>query len=212
MGETTVRALDGVSLEIKKGESVSIIGKSGSGKSTLLHVLGGLDRPSEGEISWSGEKLSDLSDRELASLRNQKIGFVFQQFHLLPKTSVLENVLLPTMYSPIENGFHKRAKKILEQLGLAERTDHTRAELSGGQQQRVAIARALINQPEFILADEPTGNLDSKSGEKIIQTLKRLNEKEKITLIIVTHDKELAKVTDRIITIKDGKIISDKKK
>ncbi len=211
VGDEEVRALDKVSLEIKKGEFVAIIGASGSGKSTLLHVLGALDRPSGGKITWQGKRLNKMSDKALASFRNRQIGFVFQQFHLLPRTSVLENTLLPTMYLPSEenNRDHsQRAKKILEELSLSDRLDHTPGQLSGGQQQRVAIARALINNPKIILADEPTGNLDSKSGDQILKILEDLNKKG-LTVIVVTHDTDIAKKAKRQIIIKDGKIIKD---
>lgn len=210
MGEEIIRALDNINLTIQEGEFVALVGASGSGKSTLLHVLGGLDRPTKGKITWDGEDLGKMSDQELARFRNQKIGFVFQQFHLLPKTSVLENTLLPAMYN-IKNKHlrNKQAKEILGKLDLSDRLTHTPAQLSGGQQQRVAIARALINQPKAIFADEPTGNLDSKSGEQILKVLETLNKKDRITLIIVTHDLILAQKAKRVIQIKDGKIISD---
>lgn len=212
MGDTKVKALDDVSLEIENGEFIALVGPSGSGKSTLLHVLGGLDRPSSGEIIWEGKNLGKISDKELAAFRNQKIGFVFQQFHLLAKTSVLENTLLPTMYNcQNDRECHQRALQILDDLGLSSRLDHTPAQLSGGQQQRVAIARALINSPQVIFADEPTGNLDSKSGQQIMKILKDLNTKKGITLIIVTHDLELAQQAKRVIQMKDGKIVKDSK-
>ncbi len=213
MGDSVVvHALDKVDLHIKKGEFSGIVGSSGSGKSTLLHIIGGLDRPDGGEVIWEGQNIFNLNDRQLADFRNRKIGFVFQQFHLLPKTSVLENTLLPTMYSQCrDEDCRQRAVEILKRLGMSNRLNHYPNELSGGQQQRVAIARALINQPEVIFADEPTGNLDSKSGLNIVKVLKQLNRDEKITVVIVTHDLDLAAETRRIIKMKDGKIISDKK-
>ncbi len=213
MGDSVVvHALDKVDLHIKKGEFSGIVGSSGSGKSTLLHIIGGLDRPDDGEVIWEGQNIFKLNDRQLADFRNRKIGFVFQQFHLLPKTSVLENTLLPAMYSQCrDEDCRQRAVKILKRLGMGNRLNHYPNELSGGQQQRVAIARALINQPEVIFADEPTGNLDSKSGLNIVKVLKQLNNDEKITVVIVTHDLDLAAETRRIIKMKDGKIISDEK-
>lgn len=208
MGGELVHALDNVSLEIKDGEFAAVIGPSGCGKSTLLHILSTLDRPTSGKILWDKNDLTKFNDKELAKLRNEKVGFVFQQFHLLPKTTVLENILLPTMYSPLkEDHFLETAREIAKELGLENRLLHTPAQLSGGQQQRVAIARALINNPTIILADEPTGNLDSKSGKQIIDILKSLNKKKKLTLVIVTHDLTIAKNTERIIKMKDGKII-----
>ncbi len=208
LGQTQVKALDRVSLEIKRGEFVAIIGASGSGKSTLLHLLGGLDRPSNGQVIWDGQDLGQMSDQELARFRNQEIGFVFQQFHLLPRITVLENVLLPATYAPQKNltQAQTRAKTLLSQLGLSHRLNHTPNQLSGGEQQRVAIARALINQPRAILADEPTGNLDSKTGRQIMTILKKLNQTQGITLIVVTHDPSIAKEAKRVIEIKDGKI------
>lgn len=213
MGDSlVVHALNDINLEIKKGELTAIVGASGSGKSTLLHIIGGLDRPDEGKVVWEGEEIFKLNDRQLADFRNRKIGFVFQQFHLLPKTSVLENTLLPTMYSQCRSEkCEQRAIDILNKLGLGDRLNHHPNQLSGGQQQRVAIARSLINQPEVIFTDEPTGNLDSKSGMQIAQVLKNLNNQEKITVVIVTHDLDLAGEARRIIKMKDGKIISDEK-
>jgi len=201
-----VKALKEINLEIKDKELASIIGPSGSGKSTLMHILGCLDRPTKGEYFFENKKTSQLTDEELARIRNRRIGFVFQTFNLLPRVSALDNVQLPLFYSDI--GFRKRKKlalKKLEQVGLKERIDHHPNQLSGGQQQRVAIARALVNNPELILADEPTGNLDTKSGEEIMKILIDLN-KEGHTIIIVTHDPEIAEKTKRIIKIRDGKI------
>ncbi len=212
MGDNVVvHALDNINLHIKKSEFSSIVGASGSGKSTLLHIIGGLDRPDSGQVIWEGEEIFKFSDQRLADFRNQKIGFVFQQFHLLPKTSVLENTLLPTMYNNDRDpNCEQRAVEILNKLGLGDRLNHHPNELSGGQQQRVAIARALINEPEVIFADEPTGNLDSKSGLRIVEILEKLNREQKITVVIVTHDLELAGQTRRLVKMKDGKIISDK--
>ena len=208
MGNVRVKALDNVSLKIKPGEFVAIIGSSGSGKSTLLHILGRLDRPTEGKVIWENKDLSQMSDEELALFRNQEIGFVFQQFHLLPRITVLENVLLPATYAPNKEiqEAKERAIKILTMLGLEKRLDHTPNQLSGGEQQRVAIARALVNNPRAILADEPTGNLDSKTGRQIMAILKKLNRDQGITLIVVTHDSSIAKEARRVIEIKDGKL------
>ncbi len=224
MGDSLIKALDNVSMKITRGEFIAIRGVSGSGKSTLLHVLGGLDRPDKGTIIWDKKDLSKLSDKKLAEFRNQKIGFVFQQFHLLPKTSVLENVLLPTIYSGSLREWpqdspdrssekpYQRALQILKKLNLSDRSSHTPAQLSGGQQQRVAIARALINNPQTILADEPTGNLDSKSGSQILKILEKLNKEDGLTIIVVSHDREIAKKAKRIIKMKDGRIIKDSEK
>jgi len=208
MGETQVKALNYVSLKLDPGEFAAIIGSSGSGKSTLLHILGGLDRPTRGKVVWENKDLSQMSDEELALFRNQEIGFVFQQFHLLPRITVLENVLLPATYAPNKEiqEAKERAIKILKMLGLGKRLNHTPNQLSGGEQQRSAIARALINNPRAILADEPTGNLDSKTGRQIITILRKLNREQGITLIVVTHDPGIAREAERIIEIKDGKI------
>ena len=208
MGKTQVKALNRVSLKLDPGEFAAIIGSSGSGKSTLLHILGGLDRPTKGKVVWENKDLSQMSDEELALFRNQEIGFVFQQFHLLPRITVLENVLLPATYTPNKEiqEAKKRAIKILKMLGLGKRLNHTPNQLSGGEQQRSAIARALINNPRAILTDEPTGNLDSKTGRQIISILKKLNREQGITLIVVTHDPSIAKEAKKVIEIKDGKI------
>ncbi|MDD5165885.1 MAG: ABC transporter permease [Candidatus Omnitrophica bacterium] len=209
MGEAEVRALQGVSLKIASGEFVAIMGPSGSGKSTLMHVLGLLDRPDSGEYYLGQRKINKLSDGELSAIRNRLVGFVFQQFHLLPRLSALENAELPLIYAG-KRHLKEKAKEKLEEVGLANRIDHQPNELSGGQQQRVAIARSLVNEPLVIFADEPTGNLDSKSQEEIMSILKELNEKGK-TVIIVTHEKEVAEHAKRIIRMLDGKIISDEK-
>lgn len=207
MGSVKVEALRGVSLEISSGEFVAIMGASGSGKSTLMHVLGLLDRPDSGEYSLGGEEVTRLSDRDLAAVRNQLVGFVFQQFHLLPRMTALENAELPLIYAGKRHLKEKAAREI-EEVGLKDRMLHRPNELSGGQQQRVAIARSLVNEPPIIFADEPTGNLDSKSKEEIISILKKLNQKGK-TVVIVTHEKEIAACARRIIQMRDGQIIAD---
>lgn len=204
-------ALNNASIEIKKGEFVAIIGPSGSGKSTLMHILGCLDKPSSGNYLLNGEQVSHLSENSLAKIRNKQIGFVFQSFNLLPRTSALKNVELPLIYSDIK-GIERieKAKNMLFKVGLSEKLNSTPAKLSGGQQQRVAIARALVNDADIIMADEPTGNLDSKSSEEIMELIKGLNREGK-TIIIITHEKEIAQKAKRIITVKDGKIVSDVK-
>lgn len=205
------RALDDVSFEIKKGEFVAIIGPSGSGKSTLMHILGCLDHPTSGQYFLDGKNVASLNEKELATIRNQKLGFVFQSFNLLPRTSAQKNVELPLVYAKVGAKNRKqRAQDLLVKVGLAEKFLSTPATLSGGQQQRVAIARALINNPLIIFADEPTGNLDTKSSYEIMDILKKLNS-EGITIIMITHEQDIANMAKRIITIRDGKIISDKK-
>lgn len=201
-------ALNNVSLKIKDGEYISITGPSGSGKSTLMHIIGLLDNPSSGEIFLNGKNVSKLKENQLAQLRNTTLGFVFQQFNLLARTSALENVTLPLLYSDIPRKEHdKLGIKILEKVGLGNKLKNTPAQLSGGEQQRVAIARALINNPQIVFADEPTGNLDSKSGISIMKLFKQLNDQEKKTIILVTHDLNLAKEAKRMIVVKDGRII-----
>lgn len=209
MNGISVQALRGIDLEIKSGELVSIIGPSGSGKSTLMHIIGCLSRPTKGKYYFGGKKTSQLSDNQLAVIRNQKIGFVFQTFNLLPRVDALANVELPLIYSEIKEKQRKNmALETLRQVDLEDRIKHRPNQLSGGQQQRVAIARALVNKPQLILADEPTGNLDTKSGREIMEIFKDLNQKGQ-TIIIVTHDTEIAKFTKRMIKLKDGKIFSD---
>lgn len=201
-------ALKNISLKINEGEFVSITGPSGSGKSTLMHMIGLLDNPTSGQILLNGKDISGLKEKQLAQVRNITLGFVFQQFNLLPKTSALENVILPLLYSDVPK--KKRIDlgiEMLKKVGLEDKMKNTPAQLSGGQQQRVAIARALINNPQIILADEPTGNLDSKSGANIMEFFHYLHEKEERTIVFVTHDMDLAKEAKRMIIIKDGQII-----
>lgn len=211
MGDEEFYALKNISLKINKGEFVAIIGPSGSGKSTLMHVIGLLDKPTSGEVYLEGEEVHNLSEIKQAELRNKHIGFIFQVFNLLPRTSALENVEMPLIYSGIsKKEREERAIEALGVVGLKEKLQNKPSQLSGGQQQRVAIARALINNPSLILADEPTGNLDSKSGEEILSLLNKLNSQGN-TIVVVTHDLDIARRAKRIITIKDGRIISDKK-
>ena len=210
VGEVEVRALRGVNLDIERGEFIAVTGPSGSGKSTFMHIAGCLDRPTSGQYFLDGDDVSRMSKDQLASVRNRKIGFVFQGFNLLSRTSALDNVELPLLY---QGGLktaerHKRAVDVLEKVGLGNRTDHHPNQLSGGQQQRVAIARALINRPPLLFADEPTGNLDSRTSEEVLQMFQQLNEDEGITIILVTHDANVANHAKRIIRIHDGLIES----
>ena len=206
MGENEVHALNHINLEIKEHEFVSIIGPSGSGKSTLMNMLGCLDVPTSGEYILDNKSIKKMSDDELAEIRNNKIGFVFQGFNLLPKLTAIENVELPLIYQSVSaKERHERAKKALESVGLGERINHKPTELSGGQQQRVAIARALITNPPLILADEPTGNLDTSSGKEIMEIFKKLNENGN-TIVLITHDNDVAMQAKRVVRIQDGKL------
>ncbi|MBW6471949.1 MAG: ABC transporter ATP-binding protein [Anaerolineaceae bacterium] len=209
MGEVEVRALDGVDLNIERGSIVSIMGPSGSGKSTLMNLLGCLDRPTEGDYILDGVQVSQMNDDQLAAARNHLVGFVFQSFNLLSRQSALANVELPLRYGGITKGRKQKAIEALTAVGLGDRVTHRPTELSGGQQQRVAIARALINDPAIIMADEPTGNLDSKSGKEIMDLILSLNKTRKTTIIIVTHDQSIAMQTQRIINLIDGKVVGE---
>lgn len=209
-GEMVTPALRGISFSVQEGEFVAIMGSSGSGKSTLMHIIGFLDKSTSGKYFFDGEDASDFNDEKLAEIRNKKIGFVFQAYNLLPRTTVLENVLLPTIYTP---GLHRkkieqRARYLLDELGLSHRINHKSNQLSGGEQQRVAIARALMNTPRLILADEPTGNLDSKSGQEVMEILQNLN-KEGHTIVMVTHERYVAECAKRILELKDGAVTAD---
>jgi len=210
MGQVQVHALDQVSLQIRQGELVSIMGPSGSGKSTLMNILGCLDQPTTGEYYLAGVDVARLDDNQLAEIRGQQIGFVFQTFNLLPRTNTLSNVELPLVYAGVgRRKRHKLAAAALEMVGLGDRLHHKPNELSGGQQQRVAIARALVNQPAIIMADEPTGNLDSKASLELMAIFQRLNEERNITIILVTHELDIAEHTQRVVRLVDGRIIED---
>ena len=211
MGDTIVEALRGVALEVEGGEFVVIMGSSGSGKSTLMHILGCLDHPTSGQLSIDGEDVSRMNGGRLAEIRNRRIGFVFQQFNLLSRTAAINNVELPLLYAGVGSSERKRrAQESLDKVGLSHRMGHYPSQLSGGEQQRVAIARALINNPAILMADEPTGNLDTKSGIEILTILQELNENG-ITLVMVTHEREVAEHGDRIIHLRDGNIVSEEK-
>jgi ABC-type lipoprotein export system ATPase subunit len=208
LGKRTLEVLRGVDIEIARGDFVALRGASGTGKSTLLHLLGGLDTPNAGEIFFDGENVSHYSDRELTRFRNRRVGFVFQAYHLLPELTALENVCLPARVARNGAGLAaRRAEELLARVGLQGRLDHKPSELSGGEQQRVAIARALINQPELLLADEPTGNLDSHTGGEIIALLKSMRPEKQMTLVIATHDAKVAASAPRVIELVDGQII-----
>ena len=212
LGEVDVPVLKGISLDIRNGEMVALMGASGSGKTTLMNLLGCLDRPTSGRYWLSGEEVSQLTPQQRADVRHRRIGFAFQNFNLLPRTSALENVTMPLDYShqPItEKEKHQRGQRLLELVGLGHRMDHHPGQMSGGQQQRVAIARSLINNPPLLLADEPTGNLDSTTTEEILQTFKKLNLEEGLTIIIVTHEPDVGKHCSRIIRMRDGRIEGD---
>jgi putative ABC transport system ATP-binding protein len=212
MGETEVRALDGVSLQVEAGEFLAVMGPSGSGKSTFMNIIGCLDRPTSGRYVLEGVDVSSLGRDARAEIRNDKIGFVFQNFNLLSRTSALENVELPLLYSKksklTEAESRARALRCLERVGLGDRWDHTSAQLSGGQQQRVAIARSLVNEPAILLADEPTGNLDSRTSEEVMAIFQALNEEGK-TVVLITHEPDIAQFSRRVVTFRDGKVLTD---
>ena len=207
LGGDTIHALDDVTLEIQEGEFVAVMGPSGSGKTTLMNVIGGLDRPGKGSAEVEGHDLMKLKDKKLSSHRNKTVGYVFQDFHLQMKLTAMENVELPLVFGRVRPAKRKkRAKAILSKVGLGKRAKHKPSELSGGQRQRVAIARAIVAEPKILLADEPTGNLDSKTGKEIMNLIKSLNRDDGLTVILVTHDEEMARYADRVVRIRDGKL------
>lgn len=211
MGNQTVDVLNGITMTIQRGEMVAIIGASGAGKSTLLHILGTLDRPTKGEVLFEGKNMFSASETDLASFRNRRIGFVFQFHHLLPEFTALENAYLPALIQKIpKHTAIESAKSLLSEVGLSHRFDHKPGELSGGEQQRVAVARALIRQPDLVLADEPTGNLDTHTGEELFALLRKLNQTHETAFIIVTHNEKLSHQTDRLIHLQDGQILEDR--
>jgi putative ABC transport system ATP-binding protein len=212
LGDVVVHALRGISIDIAPGSFIAVVGASGSGKSTLMHILGLLDHPTSGHYFLDGQDVSGFDRDRRAELRNKKIGFVFQNFSLLPRTTALENVELPLLYNGRGHRAaerHAKAMSLLQAIGLAERAHHTPNQLSGGQQQRVAIARALVNDPELILADEPTGNLDSRTSVEIMEILQRLNRDRGITVLLITHEHDIAEYATRVVTVRDGRILSD---
>jgi putative ABC transport system ATP-binding protein len=213
VGDVTVNALRGVNLEIARGTFLAVVGASGSGKSTFMNIVGLLDRPTSGRYLLEGEDVSAFDKDRRAQLRNRKIGFVFQNFNLLARTSALENVELPMLYrpdAPAPAKRHEKAKELLTLVGLGQRTHHTPSQLSGGQQQRVAIARALVNDPEIVLADEPTGNLDTRTSIEVMEVLQKLNRERGITIILITHEHDIAEYAEREVTFRDGRVISDR--